>query len=79
MKIIEFYYNDDNRRLYVEFSTEDDGDSFYRVLELGVVDNEYFSPSIFIEDDMDYNDEEFIVELLNQYLLDNDLPEEKTL
>jgi hypothetical protein len=79
MKIIEFYYNDDNRRLYVEFSTEDDGDSFYRVLELGFEDIEYHSPSILIEEDMDYIDEEFIVELLNQYLLDNDLPEEKTL
>lgn len=79
MKIIEFYYNDDNRRLYVEFSTEDDEDSFYRVLELGFGDIEYYSPSILIEEDMDYIDEEFIVELLNQYLLDNDLPEEKTL
>ena len=28
MKIIEFYYNDDNRRLYVEFSTDEDEDSF---------------------------------------------------
>lgn len=79
MKIIEFYYNDDNRRLYVEFSTEDDGDSFYRVLQLGFEDIEYYSPSILIEGDMDYIDEEFIIELLNQYLLDNDLPEEKTL
>jgi len=79
MKIIEFYYNDDNRRLYVEFSTDEGEDSFYRVLELGFEDIEYYSPSILIEEDMDYIDEEFIVEMLNQYLLENDLPEEKTL
>ena len=34
---------------------------------------------LLIEEDMDYIDEEFIVEMLNQYLLENDLPEEKTL
>mgnify|MGYP001289116636 FL=1 len=49
------------------------------LLELGFEDIEYYSPSILIEEDMDYIDEEFIVEMLNQYLLENDLPEEKTL
>ncbi len=34
MNIIEYYYNDDNRMLYVEFSTNQDGDNSYRVLEL---------------------------------------------
>ena len=42
MNILEFYYNDTNRMLYVEFSTVGDEDKFYRVLELGFQDIEYY-------------------------------------
>ena len=79
MIIHEFYYNDDNRMLYVEFSTEEDGDSYYRVLKLDFDDIEYYSPDIIYEDDLENIDEEFVLNLINQYLLNNDLPEELTL
>ena len=79
MIIHEFYYNDDNRTLYIEFSTDEDGDNFYRVLNLGFEDIEYYSPDIVVEDDMEEIDEEFVIELINQYSKENDLPEEKTL
>lgn len=79
MIIHEFYYNDNNRRLYVEFSTDDDGDNFYRVLNLGFEDIEYYSPEIIDEEDLEDIDEEFVIELINQYSKENDLPEEKTL
>lgn len=79
MKILEFYYNDDNRMLYVEFSTKEDGDSYYRVLKLDFEDIEYYSPDIIYEDDLENIDEEFVLNVINQYLLDNDLPEELTL
>jgi hypothetical protein len=79
MTIHEFYYNDDNRRLYVEFSTDDDGDTFYRVLNLGFEDIEYYSPDIVVEEDMEDIDEDFVKELIIQYGKENDLPEEKTL
>jgi glycerol-3-phosphate cytidylyltransferase-like family protein len=79
MIIHEFYYNDDNRRLYVEFSTDDDGDTFYRVLNLGFEDIEYYSPDIVVEEDMEEIDEDFVKELITQYGKENDLPEEKTL
>ena len=79
MIIHEFYYNDDNRTLYIEFSTDDDGDNFYRVLNLGFEDIEYYSPDIVVENDMEDIDEEFVIELINQYSKENDLPEEKTL
>ena len=79
MNILEFYYNDDNGMLYVEFSTEEDGDSYYRVLKLDFEDIEYYSPDIIYEDDLDDIDEEFVLNLINQYLLNNDLPEELTL
>jgi hypothetical protein len=79
MIIHEFYYNDDNRTLYIEFSTDEDSDNFYRVLNLVFEDIEYYSPDIVVEDDMEEIDEEFVIELINQYSKENDLPEEKTL
>ena len=79
MNILEYYYNDDNRMLYVEFSTEEDGESYYRVLKLNYDDIEFYSPEIIDEDDMDGIDEDFVIDLIKQYLLDNDLPEEISL
>lgn len=79
MNIIEYYYNDDNRMLYVEFSTNQDGDNFYRVLELILEDVMLYSPNIIHEDDTYNMDENDIIELIEQYLLDNDLPEELSL
>lgn len=79
MTIIEYFYNDENRTLYVEFSTRKDRDRYYRVIELVFEDIEYNSPTIITEDEMDEIDEDFIIDLLNQYFEDNKLPEEKTL
>jgi len=79
MNILEYYYNDDNRMLYVEFSTEEDEDSYYRVLKLNYDDIEFYSPEIIDEDGMDSIDEDFVIDLIKQYLLDNDLPEELSL
>ena len=79
MNIIEYYYNDDNRMLYVEFSTDQDGDDSYRVLELIFEDVMYYSPNIMYEDDMYNIDENDVIELIDQYLIDNDLPEEQSL
>ncbi len=76
MNILEYYYNDTNRMLYVEFSTDEDGDNFYRVLELSFQDIEYYSPDIIHERDLDDIDEDFVIDILVQYLNDNDLPEQ---
>lgn len=79
MTIHEYYYNDDNRVLYVEFSTKEDGDTFYRVLELNYEDIVYYSPEIIEEGDLEEIDEDFIIELINGYSDENGLPEELTL
>lgn len=79
MTIIEYFYNDENRTLYVEFSIRRDRDRYYRVIELGFEDIEYNSPTIITEDEMNEIDEDFIIDLLTQYFEDNELPEEKTL
>ncbi len=77
MIIREFYQNEDTGNLYIEFSTEEDGDDFYRVLELSRDQIEFYSPLI-IEDDLEI-DEEFIQELINEYSKHNDLPSEEIL
>jgi hypothetical protein len=79
MNIIEYYYDEDHRRLSVEFSTDEDSDTFYRVLQLGYDEVEYYSPQIIDEIDLEDIDDEFIVDLIEQYLKENELPEEKTL
>ena len=77
MIIHEFYYN--NRRLYVEFSTKEDGDDFYRILEFDYDDIIYYSIDIIDESDIIEFEESSVVELIEQYLLNNDLPEELSL
>ena len=77
MIIHEFYYN--NRRLYVEFSKKEDGDDFYRILELHYNDIVYYSIDIIDEGDIRQFEESSVIELIEQYLLDNDLPEELSL
>jgi len=79
MNILEYYYNDDNRMLYVEFSTDEDEDSYYRVLKLNYEDIEFYSPKIIDEEDVNEIDKDFVIDLIKQYLLDNDLPEEISL
>ena len=79
MDILEFNYNDDRRVLYVEFKTGEDGDDYYRSQWLSLDEIQYFSPTIIHEHDMYVLDEEFIVELLNSYYGENDLPEQQNL
>lgn len=79
MNIIEFYYNEENENLYIEFSTDNDKDSFYRTLEVSFHDIEYYSPTIIDESDMKDLDNDFILDFLNSYFMDNDLPNQETL
>lgn len=79
MKIHEYYYNDSNKILYVEFSTKEDGDSFYRVLEITYSDIAYYSTELITEDDIMDMDEDFLKDILFGYFNENDLPEEKSL
>lgn len=76
MTIHEYYYNEENRTLYVEFSTKEDADQFYRILELGFADVELYSPEIIDESGMNEVENDFIVDLINQYVNDNHLPDE---
>ncbi len=77
MHIHEYFYG--GRRLYIEFSTDQDGDEFYRVLELEYEDVIYYSPEIITEDDMNEIDNDFLIDIINQYIIDNELPEQLSL
>jgi hypothetical protein len=79
MIIHEYFYNDNNRTLYVEFSTDEDGDNFYRVLRLTYEDIVYYSPRIMEEGDLDEIDEDFVIDMIKEYGEENDLPEELSL
>jgi hypothetical protein len=79
MKIHEFYYDQDKRSLYVEFSTKQDKDRYFRRLDVTFKDVEYYSPTIIEEYDMIDIDKSFIIEFLDEYFKENDLPEEELL
>lgn len=74
-KIIDYYYDDDVRTMFINFSTFKDGDNFYRTLQLDYKSLEYYSPNLFVEEDLYDVDEDFIVELIDEYQKENDLPE----
>ena len=77
MTIHEFFY--DNRRLYVEFSTKEDGEDFYRILELHYQDIVYYSVDIIDESDIRDFEENSVIEIVRGYLNENDLHEQLTL
>ena len=76
MTIHEYFYNEDNRRLYIEFSTRKDGDRFYRILELDYDEVEFYSPEIISEEDLLDIEKSHIIDVILEYLKDNDLPSE---
>ena len=79
MKLRECFYNEDTRTLYVEFSTNEDGDDFYRELELEYWEIEYYSTEIVNERTLKKITEDYLVELLTEFLTENDLPKEQPL
>lgn len=79
MVIRDFNYNEDVRSLYIEFSTDDDGDDYYRTLWLSLDEIEYYSPSIIQEYELFSIEDDFILDLLERYISENDLPDEKSL
>lgn len=79
MIIHQCYYNENSKSLYIEFSTKKDSDQFYRVLELDYKEVQYYSPIIITKEDLRECDESFLIDLIEQYLTENDLPEERYL
>ena len=79
MIIREYFYCENNEVLTVEFSTKEDGDDFYRILELEYYDIEYYYPDIFDEKKLKKLDKDDIKDIVEGYLSENELPEQLTL
>jgi hypothetical protein len=79
MIIQDYYYNDEKEILLIEFSTNKDGDDFYRRLELQIDKIQYYSPTIVDVYDLKNLDKDFIIDLIEEYLKENDLPEQLNL
>lgn len=79
MKLLNYYYDEISQILSVEFSLKEDGDDFYRSLELEFSDIEFYSPDIVEEEDLLDIDKSFVKDLLKEYLNQNDPPEQQFL
>ncbi len=79
MTIHNFYYNEKNQSLQVEFSFTEDNETTYRVDELIFKDIELYSPTIITVRDLDDIDNDFVSELLIEYYKFNEPPKEEFL
>jgi|GEM_PF-2051900 len=79
MKLLNYYYDDISQILSIEFSLREDGDNFYRALSLEYSDIEYYSPIIFDDEDLSDLEESFVSDILDEYLNQNDPPEQQFL
>jgi hypothetical protein len=76
MEIIDFYYDESDQVLDVTFTTDSDSD-YYRKLQLTLRTIKFYSPTIIDEDDIIDCDEDFIIEILEEYFKKNDMPDEE--
>ena len=79
MKLLNYYYDDISQILSIEFSLREDGDNFYRALSLEYSDIEYYSPIIFDDEVLSDLEESFVSDILDEYLNQNDPPEQQFL
>jgi hypothetical protein len=79
MIIHNFYYNEKNQTLQVEFSFKDDAENTYRIDELIFRDIELHSPTIITKRDMEDIDNDFVSELLIEFYKHNEPPKEEFL
>lgn len=77
MNIYNFDYNEKARTLHVEFSLLNDNDTTYRQIELIYEDVAFYAPSIILENEMMQITTEEVIEILEEYFLQNELPEEQ--
>jgi hypothetical protein len=72
MAILDFYYDEDLEQLSVDFTFSTD---YYFKLELDYYQIELYSPDIISKDDLKSITKTFIIDILTEYLKDNELPE----
>lgn len=76
MEIFEFYYDDMEQDMIILFNVNADSD-LHRRINLSLDELMYYSPVILEEEDIVDCDVDTVLEILNEYLKENDLPEEE--
>lgn len=76
MEIFEFYYDDMEQDMIILFNVNADSD-LHRRINLSLDELMYYSPVILEEGDIINCDVDTVLEILNEYLKENDLPEEE--
>jgi hypothetical protein len=78
MELLEYYYDEDDGKLTIRFSTDPHSD-YYRLLILDYNDIEYYSSGIVEEEDLSDLDEDFILEIIYNHKEEKGYPEEQLL
>ncbi len=76
MNIINTYYNEDMKSLTIDFSLKEDNDEYYRTIDLSYDEIMYYTSEVIIETDLFELDDDFFIDIIENYLLTNDLPEQ---
>lgn len=73
MIILDFYYDEDLEQLSTTLTFLDD--DYYYILDLDYYQIELYSPDIISKEDLKSINKPFLVDVLTEYLKDNDLPD----
>jgi hypothetical protein len=79
MIIRDFFYDTFYKILRVEFSTNEDGSDFFRVISLDEWELKYYSPIIITKRTLDNLHDDFIIDVLIEFFKTNELPEREVL
>lgn len=76
MKILNIYYNEDLLTLSINFSLPEDDDFYYRNIELSNDKINYYSSNVVDDEDLSDIDDDFVSDIIENYLKSNGLPEQ---
>lgn len=78
MEIIDYYYDDMDQILEVTFTTDSTGD-YYRTVKLSLETIKYYYPTHIDEEEIIDSDDDLILEILEEYFKENEMPDEEIL
>lgn len=76
MILYDYYYDYDIKTAHFEFIIPEDGEHVIRVLDLEYPDLEMYSSEIIDEDTLLYMTDNFVKDILENYISENGLPSE---
>lgn len=76
MEILNTYYDEDLMSLSIDFSLPEDDGLYYRNIDLSFDLINYYSSNVVDIEDLEDIDDDFIIDIVENYLKNNDLPEQ---